>query len=639
MADSEFKQQVLAATDMVQLVSQSVALKQRGAKWVGLCPFHQEKTPSFYVDPARGYFKCFGCKEGGNAIDFVMKRDRLDFLDALRQLAEAAGLEMPRFGVSKQKTSEKQALLEIHSKAAEYFHRMLLSPAGEPARKYLESRGFTPATITAHRLGYVPVGWDNLLRSREMAGVNPGLMALGGLAKARDTTGGKAPGFYDTFRNRLMFPIRDETGKVIAFGGRVMPGSDDPAKYLNSPETPLFSKSRSVYGLDLARQRIVETRTVAVVEGYTDVVMAHQFGASNVVSILGTAMTEQHLNTLRRFADRVVLLFDADTAGETAVNRSIDLFLKFEIEIAIATLPDELDPDEFLLRDGLGAFDALLRNAEDALSFKWRSLQKEIEAAGSSVTASSRATEQYLELLARSRGDAGTAVNELRWGAVLRRVERLTGIPIEQLNRRFPMQHGGGPRGSVRFQASSPSSPPNGRVQQGPVSAEAGSRKPVIPISEARRRAERWILGVLLADPSRWLHVQSLITPESFRDPELQVLAERFWERVRNEGEPTFAEFLGELNDGDGGEQGAAVRGGLRNLAVDLLEEVEKNGDLEATLSSAFHLFETENALSQLQNLRRQVESKKEDEQEIDVLRKLQQQMGKPNPRRLPPGF
>ena len=204
------------------------------------------------------------------------------------------------------------------------------------------------------------------------------MLAAAGLVKTRDS----GNGFYDTFRNRLMFPIRDENGRVIAFGGRVMPGSEDPAKYLNSPETPLFSKSRCVFGLDLARQKIVETRTVAVVEGYTDVVMAHQYGATNVVSPLGTAMTEQHVQILRRFADRIVLLFDADTAGDTAVNRAVELFLTQPVEIAIASMPEGVDPDEFLLAHGLAAFEKVLTDAADALTYKWKQLVRQFNASG-----------------------------------------------------------------------------------------------------------------------------------------------------------------------------------------------------------------------------------------------------------------
>ena len=240
-----------------------------------------------------------------------------------------------------------------------------------------------------------------------------------------------------------MFPIRDENGRIIAFGGRVMPGSQDAegkasatAKYLNSPETPLFSKSRCVFGLDLARQRIVETRTVAVVEGYTDVAMAHQFGVSNVVSALGTALTEQHVATLRRFADRIVLLFDADAAGENAVNRAVELFLTQPVEIAIASMPDGLDPDEFLLKHGAAAFDAMLASATDALQYKWRQLDK--MAGSGDLTSRQHAVEQYLTTLAETRG--GGPVDPIRWGSALARVSRLTDIPVEDLQRRFKLK-------------------------------------------------------------------------------------------------------------------------------------------------------------------------------------------------------
>src|SRR6185295_16320027 len=191
------------------------------------------------------------------------------------------------------------------------------------------------------------------------------------------------------------FPIRDESARIIAFGGRVMPGSEDPAKYLNSPETPLFSKSRSIFGLDLARQKIVETRTVAVVEGYTDVVMAHQYGATNVVSVLGTAMTEPHVVVLRRFADKIVLLFDADTAGDLAVNRAVELFLTQPVEIAIASMPDGVDPDEYLMQHGVDAFERLLTEAQDALAYKWKQLVREFEAKDD-LTGQQKAIQRYL---------------------------------------------------------------------------------------------------------------------------------------------------------------------------------------------------------------------------------------------------
>jgi DNA primase len=302
--------------------------------------------------------------------------------------------------------------------------------AGGAAHAYLAKRGFDAESIKRFQIGVAPDAWDGLLRSPLMRKYPPGLLATGGLVKPRE----KGNGFYDTFRNRLMFPIRDENGRVIAFGGRVMPGSEDPAKYLNSPETPLFTKSRVLYGLDQARQRIVETRTVAIVEGYTDVVMAHQYGVRNVVAPLGTAMTEQHVTTLRRFADKIVLLFDADTAGDTAVNRAVELFLTQPIEIAIASMPEGVDPDEYLIANGAEAFEKVLATASDALAFKWKLLDRQY-AASDDLTGRQKAVEEYLGTLAAARGSG--PVDSIRWGQALARVSRLTEVSVEELNKRF----------------------------------------------------------------------------------------------------------------------------------------------------------------------------------------------------------
>jgi DNA primase len=353
-----------------------------------------------------------------------------------------------------------------------------------------------------------------------------------------------------------MFPIRNETGQTIAFGGRVMPGSDDPAKYLNSPETPLFSKSRSVFGLDLARQKIVETGMVAVVEGYTDVVMAHQFGVSNVVSILGTAMTEQHIALLRRFASKIVLLFDADAAGDMAVNRAVSLFLTQPIDIAIASMPPDVDPDEFLLEHGAEAFEAVLNGAADALTFKWKLLSKQFTESGD-LTARQKAVEQYLEELAAARGTG--PVDAVRWGMALQRVSRMTDIPVDVLNRQFkPARQG-----------------PSRQSYGAPAPVETARPAPTGP-KTARERAERWILGILLAEPARWESVQTQVQPVDFTDEGRKKLAETYWQHQRDEGEPVFAEFLGTL-----GELG------LSGLAVELVDEVEALDDMGAFLADS----------------------------------------------------
>jgi DNA primase len=545
---SDFKSQVLQATNIVDLIGQSVALKKRGKDWVGLCPFHQEKSPSFHVSEAKQFFHCYGCKAGGNAIDFVMTRDRLEFVDAMKMLGERAGLEMPQYGMSKQKSGERQILLDAHSQVGSLYQRLLAkSPEAQAARDYLAQRGFNADSITKFQIGFAPNAWDTVLRAPEIAKkFNPQELALAGLVKPRQS----GSGYYDTFRNRLMFPIKDEASRVIAFGGRVMPGSDDPAKYLNSPETPLFSKSRSIFGIDLARQKMAETRTVAVVEGYTDVIMAHQYGCSNVVSILGTAMTEQHVNILRRFVQRIVLLFDADTAGDAAVDKAVSLFLTQPVEIVIASIPEDLDPDEYVLKYGADAFDNLLASATDALAYKWKQMVRRFLSHEGDLTGQQKAIEEYLTALSEAR--AAGPVDSLRWGAALARVSKLTDIPVDELNRRFRPRPGG--MAPKRF-SPAPDAPP--------ATAPAAKPKPKGPTT-AQDRVEREILGLLLSQPSHWFEVQQHVHLEDFTDPERRRLAEVYWDYQRNEGEPVFSELLNILKPL-----------GLVELGIELVENFE----------------------------------------------------------------
>ncbi len=639
---------VLQAVDLVQLIGQTVALKKRGLSWIGLCPFHTEKTPSFHVHPDRGYFHCFGCKASGNAIDFVIKRDRVEFRDALHQLAQQYNVDLPKLGVSREATGLKQALLDACSSAAAYFEQNLQHPQiGNAAREYLHKRGFSDETLRKFRVGVAIDGWDGMLKHPSMQKFTPEILLQAGLLKQRD--GGN--GVYDTFRDRLMFPIRDDGGRVIAFGGRVMPGSDNPAKYLNSPETPLFSKSRIAYGLDLARQRIVETKTVAIVEGYTDVVMAHQFGASNVVSVLGTALTESHVTVLRRFADKIVLLFDGDAAGDMAVDRALQLFLTQPIEIGIATLPGGMDPDEYLLEHGHEAFDSMLTNSEDALSFQWRQLFRQLVENENDLTGRTKAVETYLERLSAAR--AGGPVDPIRWGGILARVSKFTQIPVEDLNRRFrpkgrpaaPPSHrsaGDAPGASAAPGQDRPAGEykPGGFVKRpwvpkaqwkrgqatekprGPFRSEyvaqMGENPETAGVSppSARMKAEREILGVLLHLPGEWTNVQQVIDNTEFTDEQIRPLADWYWDYQRHEGQPVLEELVAILEDDQ-----------LKSVAIELASEVELMNNLHQTLAKAVHFVRQEKQQQEhtklLSTLRRSTNDARDDGSEVDALRRL----------------
>ena len=598
----DYRSQVLAATDIVELIGRSVALKRRGKDYVGLCPFHQEKTPSFTVSPTKQIFYCYGCKAGGSVFDFVMKRDRIEFPEALRLLGEQAGIEMPRFGVSKQKAGEKQALYDMQSAACAFFEKLLAHPEqGAAAREYLDKRQIIQDSIRKFQIGFAADSWDALLRSSVGRKFTPQQLEMAGLAKARQ----QGSGHYDTFRNRLMFPIRDENGRVIAFGGRVMPGSQDPAKYLNSPETPLFSKSRCIFGLDLARQKMVESRTAVVVEGYTDVIVAHQLGVTNVVSVLGTAMTEQHVAMLRRFADRIVLLFDADTAGDVAVDRTVGLFLTQPVEIAIASMPQGIDPDEYLLEHGAQGFQNLLDGAADALSYKWKQLARQFDESGGDLTGQQKAVEAYLEVLAGARGSG--PVDSLRWGQALARVSRMTEIPVEELNRRFRNKKR--PR-SAPITNSTPQT-------EGPQPPAAEPDRPL----RAQDRAERWILGALLLQPERWHQTQQVVHLEDFADERHRRLAEMYWNHQRDEGEPVLSEFLGALRDPV-----------LVELAVTVVDEVEALNDPDRILVEAIGHLQNERRLHEEKKLvaaLRRTSDGRQESDEVDLLKELQEKVRK----------
>jgi DNA primase len=361
----DFIDLVRSSTDIVGVVSQYVPLKASGASFKGLCPFHSEKTPSFHVNPERQIFHCFGCHQGGDAFKFLMLYEKLSFVEAIEQLASRAGLQVPRAsGASRREEQERTILLKLHDEAAKYFRSQLLeSKEGAKALDYLKKRGLTPETLETYGFGWAPDQWSELLDHLARQGAKPEHVERAGLAVPRKT--GK--GFYDRFRSRVMIPIRGESGRIVAFGGRIL-GPGEP-KYLNSPESPIYNKSSLLYGFDRAKEAIRKEGFAILMEGYLDCLQAYQAGIGQAVACCGTSLTKGHARLLRRYTDRVVVNFDPDAAGERAARRSIDLLLEEGFEVRVLRLPDGEDPDSFLLKHGSERYRELLSKALSLVDF------------------------------------------------------------------------------------------------------------------------------------------------------------------------------------------------------------------------------------------------------------------------------
>ncbi len=352
-------------TDLVALVSEYVTLKKAGRNYLGLCPFHQEKTPSFTVSPEKQMFYCFGCGEGGNGFDFLMKASHMTFPEAVRHLAAKTGVVIPepvRSATEKARDGLREQAVRINGMAATHFARSLQASAGRVAWAYLENRGVGAETVKEFRLGYAPDAWRSLRDYLARSGAPLDLAEKLGLIIP-----GKDGGFYDRFRARLIFPIEDAAGRVVAFGGRII-GEGEP-KYLNSPESLLFSKGRQLYGLNRAREEIRRQDCVILVEGYFDLIALHEAGIRNGVATLGTALTRDHVDLLRRYTRNVAAVFDPDEAGRKALARSLEVFLAGGMQARAVILPDGRDPDEFVRASGPEAFHEVIAHAPSAVDY------------------------------------------------------------------------------------------------------------------------------------------------------------------------------------------------------------------------------------------------------------------------------
>jgi len=536
------------ASDIVEVISEHLTLQRKGKEFVGLCPFHTDHRPSMYVNPAKQIFKCFACGAGGDVIKFVQMREQSTFVQAVTRLAERAGIRLPspqrrarHEGLEDEVQGDPAAVARVNAWAQKFFVKSLFDEqTGAAARTYVASRGIRDEAIKAWGLGLAPAGWDNLLKAARARKIGDALLLQSGLAVARDDGS-----LYDKFRNRLMFPIVDVTGRVIAFGGRTL--GDDPAKYMNSPATVLFDKSSSLYGLDKARQAIGAGGTAVVVEGYTDVIMAHQAGCENVVAALGTSFTEGHARVVRRYAKRIVLVFDSDVAGMEAANRALEVCLSQRIDIKAAFVTAGKDPCDYILSEGGAAFVQLVENAVDVMEYKWQRLEAGL-AGSDTIVDRKRITEEYLRTVATAMA-AGRA-DPIAEGLIGAKLSRIVGLDETEMMRLLGRM---------------------GRQTARSAGVKAPNQKvAALAAAPGRQAAQQEVLEVLLCEPQLFDQVRDRIGMEDFDDGPLQEIAAALLGALGAGRRPGLAEVLGGIESQQAA--GAAV-------------ELERNGAAKANFA------------------------------------------------------
>lgn len=535
---------VLDATDIVRVVGEHVRLKARGREYVGLCPFHDDHTPSMCVVPSKQIFKCFVCGAGGDALGFLQRHRQMAFREALEHLAERARITLTPWSsrgtpVEPDAVVDRAALARANALAGEFFRAILRHPEhGEAARGVIARRNISPEMVEQFGLGASPARWDGLLTTLTKKGLSTAPYTAAGLLKTRESDGSH----YDSFRNRLMFPIHDSIGRVIAFGARKIDQADEP-KYLNSSDSPLFEKSGTLYGLFQASRAIQTERTAVVVEGYTDVIACHQAGLRHVVATLGTALTPRHAAVLRRLCDKVVLLFDGDEAGQRASDRAVEVFFAESVDVKIGVLSgatDAKDPDELLKRpEGPEAGAAVLRRvfegARDLLEYRFDRLRDRLRGAGlSAVEQAVRGEVSRLVELGLSR------VDPLRRQLIIKRLTGLTGLPDSVIAAAVPA----------------------GR--DGRRAAPVTEARPIATLSAAEHA-----LGCLLVVPGLWHSLgaedRQAIRDASLDKPATLSVCDAVEATASEEGEPSFRAVLARLEDPD-----------AQAAAVHLSEQVER---------------------------------------------------------------
>ena len=500
---------IRSTADIVDVVSEHVQLKQRGRNFFGLCPFHDEKTPSFSVNPGLQIYKCFGCGAGGNIFTFLQEVDRVSFVEAVSFLADRSGISLPRKDDGESEVADQ--LYRASELAKKYFHHMLGQDVGAAALAYLRRRGIVDETIDRFALGYAPGGWTDFLPVADRRGFKPELLEMAGLALPSR----KGSGHYDRFRNRVIFPIANLSDRTVGFGARALAADDEP-KYLNSPETPIYHKSSVLYGLSSTRDDIRKRDCAIVVEGYMDVLSLVQHGVPNVVASSGTSLTEEHCRTLGRYTHRVVLLFDGDSAGSTAAMRGIEVLLAAGVDAGVVSLPRDHDPDSFVRAEGKASLEAAIEAAEPALDYFLAKLARQFDLR--SLGGRDRAVEAVQPLFARCR-------EPVRLDHLFRRTSERFGIDERALRQTVQRALERGPQ-----RRSEPVEAPSEHVPDPP-------------------RKEREFLGLLLLHPELIAATAQQLEPDVFTDSRCGRLASLLFEEHGDAGSLDLSQLMSGVED------------------------------------------------------------------------------------------
>ncbi len=559
------KQEIVNRVGIVDVVSEHVTLKRRGSRWLGLCPFHSEKTPSFNVSPDKGFFKCFGCGRGGDVFTFVQLRENVGFGEALRMLADRAGVELrrpTRGSDATRKEPSRADLAKVNEWAVKFFRRQLGDSAvGASAADYVLSRGFSPEIQAEFGLGYADGALDRLIDAARSAGFGPEVLLAADLLRA-----GERGDLYCTFRNRLMFPIRDTMNRVVGFGGRTL--GDDPAKYLNTRQNALFDKGRGLYGIDRARQRVAELDRAIVVEGYTDCIAAHQAGFTETVATLGTALTESQVELLRRYGSTAILLFDADKAGEAAAERAIRVALPRHLVVRLARIPNGKDPADFLQNHDSDSFTELLNSGVDALEFKWQqTAQRFGEDRGGRYRR--EAITEFMTVVAEAFQSG--VVDAIDRGMIVNRIAKLVSVEAKEVHK---LLQEAGRRTSYR------STVPAAVASSDPPET---SRK-----LDEEQAGLTLMLEVLLNEPGLFESCKDVFDPDRFADARDRGIAARVASLAESLGEFQVSEVLAGFEDPL-----------VTSRVVELAHRGEGRGNFEKTLAMARTKLEQANDVRQ----------------------------------------